>query len=168
MIRTHPRPLGGVPCVHLSRGDGPLLPARRLRRRTHTGRAHWAPAIQRCTTFSPTPANAGAFVFGRTRTEERIDQSGTVARIVLLPRERWTVLISDHHPGFMDWASYEANTKRLRQNWPAARGESPCVVGFGQSVSLPGREGHRQGVRVFRIRHGLVVSGRAVVRRRRA
>ena len=102
------------------RGDGLLLP----RRPTRTGRVHWAaatyPAVH---DFLTNPVYAGAFVFGRTRTEKRLDPSGTVvARTILLPREQWTVLIPDHHPGFIDWTSYEANTARLRENWRAPRG----------------------------------------------
>jgi excisionase family DNA binding protein len=102
------------------RGDGLLLP----RRPTRTGRVHWAaatyPAVH---DFLTNPVYAGAFVFGRTRTEKRLDRSGTVvARTILLPREEWTVLIPDHHPGFIDWATYEGNTARLRENWRAPRG----------------------------------------------
>jgi excisionase family DNA binding protein len=102
------------------RGDRLLLP----RRPTRTGRVHWAPATYPAVhDFLTNPVYAGAFVFGRTRTEKRIDQSGTVvARTVLLPREQWTVLIPGHHPGFIDWATYEANTARLRGNWRAPRG----------------------------------------------
>ena len=78
---------------------------------------HWAaatyPAVH---DFLTNPGYAGAFVFGRTRTEKRLDPSGTVvARTILLPREEWTVLIPDHHPGFIDWATFEANTARLRE-----------------------------------------------------
>ena len=102
------------------RGDGLLLP----RRPTRTGRVHWAaatyPAVH---DFLTNPVYAGAFVFGRTRTEKRVDPSGTVvARTILLPREEWSVLIPEHHPGFIDWATFEANTARLRGNWRAPRG----------------------------------------------
>jgi DNA invertase Pin-like site-specific DNA recombinase len=102
------------------RGDGLLLP----RRPTRTGRVYWAaatyPAVH---DFLTNPVYAGAFVFGRTRTEKRLDPSGTVvARTILLPREEWSVLIPDHHPGFIDWATFEANTARLRENWRAPRG----------------------------------------------
>ena len=102
------------------RGDGLLLP----RRPTRTGRVHWAPATYPAVhDLLTNPVYAGAFVFGRTRTEKRIDPTGTVvARTVLLPREQWSVLIPGHHAGFIDWATYEANTARLRQNWRAPRG----------------------------------------------
>jgi DNA invertase Pin-like site-specific DNA recombinase len=102
------------------RGDGLLLP----RRPTRTGRVHWAaatyPAVH---DFLTNPVYAGAFVFGRTRTEKRVDASGmVVARTILLPREEWSVLIPEHHRGFIDWATFEANTARLRENWRAPRG----------------------------------------------
>ena len=77
------------------RGDGLLLP----RRPTRTGRVSWAPATYPAVhDFLTNPVYAGAFVFGRTRTEKRVDATGTVvlARVVL-PREQWAVLIPDHH-----------------------------------------------------------------------
>src|SRR5919205_910995 len=113
--------LGTARQVLLSlRGDGLLLP----RRPTRTGRITWQlatyPAVHDLLT---NPVYAGAFVFGRTRTEKRFHLAGKVVqRTMLLPREQWAVLIPDHHPGFIDWATYEANTARLRDNWRAPRG----------------------------------------------
>jgi hypothetical protein len=50
------------------------------------------------------PCYAGAFVFGRNRTQKRLDAAGRViSRTVALPREQWVVLIPDHHPGFITW-----------------------------------------------------------------
>ena len=73
--------LGSARQVLLSlRGDGLLLP----RRPTRTGRVHWQaatyPAVHDLLT---NPVYAGAFVFGRTRTEKRIDPAG---RVVLADR----------------------------------------------------------------------------------
>jgi hypothetical protein len=69
------------------------------------------------------PAYTGAFVFGRTRSEKRVNPiTGAVrSRVQLLPREQWEVLIPDHHPGYIGWETYEANTARLRGNWRRAR-----------------------------------------------
>jgi excisionase family DNA binding protein len=118
------------------RGDGLLLP----RRPTRTGRVHWAPATYPAVhDLLTNPAYAGAFAFGRTRTEKRIDATGKVVhRTVLLPREQWAVLIPDHHPGFIDWATYEANTARLRQNWRAPRGSGGGAPREGAAL-LQGR-----------------------------
>ena len=33
-----------------------------------------------------------------------------------LPMDQWAVLIRDHHPGFIDWATFEANRARLDSN----------------------------------------------------
>jgi DNA invertase Pin-like site-specific DNA recombinase len=114
--------LGSARQVLLSlRGDGLLLP----RRHPGSRRISWAvatyPAIH---DFLSNPAYAGAFVFGRTRTQKRVDATGKVISSVrLLPRDQWAVLITDHHPGFITWESYEANTARLRANWRPPRGE---------------------------------------------
>lgn len=102
------------------REDGLLLP----RRRTGSRRISWAPATYPAVhDLLTNPAYAGAFVFGRTRTEKRVDANGRViTQVRLLPREQWAVLIPDHHPGFIGWSQYEANTTRLRANWRAPRG----------------------------------------------
>ena len=113
--------LGSARAVLLSlRGDGLLLP----RRCTGSRRISWAqasyPAVH---DFLSNPAYAGAFVFGRTRIEKRVDASGKVtARVRALPREQWSVLIPDHHPGYVSWEDYEANAARLRANWRPPRG----------------------------------------------
>jgi hypothetical protein len=104
------------------REDGLLLP----RRPARTGRVHRAvatyPAVH---DFLTNPCYAGAFVFGRNRTEKRLDAAGRViSRTVALPREQWAVLIPDHHPGFISWQTYEANTALLRANWRAPRGHA--------------------------------------------
>lgn len=100
--------------------DGLQLP----RRRTGSGRISWAPASYPAVhDFLTNPAYAGAFVFGRTRTWKRADAAGRVISGVReLPRDQWAVLIPDHHPGFISWEKYEANTARLRANWRPPRG----------------------------------------------
>jgi excisionase family DNA binding protein len=105
-----------------------------------TGRVVWQPATYPAVhDLLTNPVYAGAFVFGRTRTEKRIDATGKVVqRTVLLPREQWAVLIPDHHPGFIDWATYEANTARLRENWRAPRGSGGGAPREGSAL-LQGR-----------------------------
>ena len=102
------------------REDGLLLP----RRRNGSRRISWQPATYPAVhDLLTNPAYAGAFVFGRTRTEKRVDANGRViTQVRLLPREQWAVLIPDHHPGYISWTQYEANTARLRINWRAPRG----------------------------------------------
>lgn len=63
------------------------------------------------------PVYAGAYVYGKTRTEQTLDAAGARRkRIRKLPRKEWQVLIQDHHPGYIDWQTYEANQQRIAKN----------------------------------------------------
>jgi DNA invertase Pin-like site-specific DNA recombinase/predicted DNA-binding transcriptional regulator AlpA len=63
------------------------------------------------------PVYAGAYTYGKTRRERYIDEQGTLKhRLRRLPRAQWAVLIREHHEGFIDWASFEANQARLGSN----------------------------------------------------
>ncbi len=115
------------------REDGVLLP----RRANGSNRITWAPASYPAVHDVLTnPAYAGAFVFGRTRTEKRVDpDTGAVrSRVQLVAREQWEVLIPDHHPGYISWATYEANTARLRGNWRGPRKAAGGAVREGRAL----------------------------------
>jgi DNA invertase Pin-like site-specific DNA recombinase len=63
------------------------------------------------------PAYAGAYVYGRTRQDHYVADDGRLrARRRRLPRDEWEVLITDHHRGFIDWDTYQANQARIDQN----------------------------------------------------
>ena len=63
------------------------------------------------------PVYAGAYVYGKTRRETVLDASGArTKRIRRLPRSEWRVFIPEHHTGYIDWPTYEANQRRLAQN----------------------------------------------------
>ena len=63
------------------------------------------------------PAYAGAYVYGRTRDERYLGPDGALRkRRRKLPRDQWEVLIPDHHPGFIDWDTYQANQARIGTN----------------------------------------------------
>jgi predicted DNA-binding transcriptional regulator AlpA len=126
--------LGSARQVLISlREDHLLLP----RRRTGSTRITWAdasyPAVH---DFLTNPAYAGAFVFGRTRTEKRVDpDTGQVlTRDRVVPRDQWEVLIPEHHPGFITWDNYEANTARLRSNWRGPRDQPGGAVREGRAL----------------------------------
>jgi DNA invertase Pin-like site-specific DNA recombinase len=126
--------LGSARQVLISlREDHLLLP----RRRNGSARITWVdasyPAVHDLLT---NPAYAGAFVFGRTRTEKRVDpDTGQVlSRDRVVPREQWEVLIPDHHPGFITWDKYEANTARLRSNWRGPRDQPGGAVREGRAL----------------------------------
>jgi len=63
------------------------------------------------------PVYAGAYVYGKTRHETVLDETGVRRkRTRKLPMEEWPVLIKDHHAGYIDWPRYEANQQRLARN----------------------------------------------------
>jgi DNA invertase Pin-like site-specific DNA recombinase/transposase-like protein len=63
------------------------------------------------------PVYAGAYTYGRTRVQRSVDTDGMlrVSRRVLA-QDQWEVLITDHHRGFIDWDTFQANQIRIRSN----------------------------------------------------
>jgi hypothetical protein len=63
------------------------------------------------------PAYAGAYAYGRTRRETKLDGSGVPQkRMRHLPQSEWQVLIKEHHEGYIDWRTFEGNQVRLAGN----------------------------------------------------
>ncbi|MDH5579341.1 MAG: recombinase family protein [Betaproteobacteria bacterium] len=63
------------------------------------------------------PVYAGAYTYGKTRRERFVDEAGVLRRRSrALPQSEWAVLIRDHHAGYIDWATYETNQRRLKTN----------------------------------------------------
>jgi len=63
------------------------------------------------------PVYAGAYIYGRTRSQRYVDSSGRIRnRMQRLPQDQWQVFIQTHHEGFIDWQTYERNKARLDSN----------------------------------------------------
>ena len=63
------------------------------------------------------PAYAGAYAYGKSRREVSLDGTGArKERVRKLPRSQWSVFIPNHHEGFIDMATYEANRTRITAN----------------------------------------------------
>jgi len=63
------------------------------------------------------PVYAGAYAYGKSRHEVTLDDSGArKKRVRRLPQSQWAVLIPNHHEGFIDWSTYEANRIRISAN----------------------------------------------------
>src|SRR5919108_726354 len=128
--------LGKVGLLLSMRGDGLRLP----RRPARTGTITWAPPTYPAVhDLLTNPVYAGAFVFGRTRTEKRIGPDGRVVeRTRQVPRAEWEVCIPDHHPSFVGWERYEQIQQQLRGNWRAPRGHGGGPAREGTAL-LQGR-----------------------------
>jgi len=98
------------------------------------------------------PVYAGAYVYGKTRQERYIDDTGRVRkRLRHLPRSEWSVVIRNHHRGFIDWETFEANQLRLAQNAHPRPHQAGGAVREGaallQGIAKCGRCG--RGLRVY-------------------
>jgi DNA invertase Pin-like site-specific DNA recombinase len=94
------------------------------------------------------PVYAGAYAYGKTRQEAVLDSSGVrKKRIRHLPRSEWQVLIPEHHPGFLDWQTYEANQERIAKNTRPGPHQAGSAVREGsallQSLASCGHCGRR-------------------------
>ena len=63
------------------------------------------------------PVYAGAYFYGRYRHERYVDDQGRLRRRTRhLPISEWSVLLPEHHPGYIDWATFQANQARIDTN----------------------------------------------------
>jgi len=63
------------------------------------------------------PVYAGAYAFGRTLSRTRVEAGRKViTHGVARPRENWTVLIHDHHDGYISWEEYDRNLAIIAGN----------------------------------------------------
>ncbi len=85
---------------------------------TPNRRIIWRPADYRnVLKFIRNPVYAGAYVFGRTEARTRVvDGKAHRNHGHEKPRERWTVLIKDHHSGYISFEQYERNQQTLLEN----------------------------------------------------
>jgi DNA invertase Pin-like site-specific DNA recombinase len=94
------------------------------------------------------PVYAGAYVYGKTRQERFVDPDGRLRkRIRRLPRPQWAVLLQDHHKGFIDWATYTMNQRRIASNAHPAPHQATGAIREGaallQGLATCGRCGRR-------------------------
>jgi DNA invertase Pin-like site-specific DNA recombinase len=123
---------------------------RRLAAGPNKGELVWGPLQHsRVLQVLHNPRYAGAFFY--SRHTHRVGPGGKPT-IRVLPREQWTVLITDAHPGYLTFPAFEANQARLTE-LAATRGtdrraspprEGPALL---QGLIVCGRCGTRMTVR---------------------
>ena len=73
------------------------------------------------------PIYAGAYAFGRTGSRMTIENGRKrILRGHRKPRSDWTVLLVDHHAGYLSWTDYERNQQLIADN---ANGKGMMVRG---------------------------------------
>lgn len=141
--------------VRVFREQGWLFP-RRPRTGPRTGEVLWVPLGHwRALQLLRNPRYAGAFYFGRRQSHKTVDGR---RRSHAVEREQWQALIPDAHPGYISWAEYEENLRRLRENAQAMgadRRKSPPREGPAllQGLTICGVCGIRMTVR-YHVRNG--------------
>ena len=141
--------------VKMFHEQGLLFP-RRLRKWPRKGELVWGEVTHtRVLQVLHNPRYAGAFVFGRTRTHKRAEGGAACTK---LPREQWDTLIPNAHEGYISWAEYEDNQRRLRERAQAHgldRRKSPPREGPAllQGLVVCGVCGQRMTVR-YHVRGG--------------
>ena len=144
--------------VYAFHRDGLLFPSR-IRKGPRKGELAWNELTHwRVLRTLHNPRYAGAFVYGQRRTRKTPDGRTTTRQ---LPREQWTTLIPDAHPGYLTWEQFEHNQTLLAANAYAhgtdrtagpAR-EGPALL---QGLAICGRCGRRMTIRYHQRRDTLV------------
>lgn len=93
------------------------------------------------------PAYAGAYAYGRRRTDLRRQQPGKPQTgRTTTPREQWHVLIPNRLPAYISWEQYEANLEQLAQNQARALGAPRKGPSLLSGLLRCGRCGRRMTV----------------------
>ncbi len=81
-------------------------------------KAHWKlPIYNTIHAVLTNPAYAGAYVYGRTGERTRVvEGKARKTRGHEKAQDQWTVLIREHHPGYVSWATYERNQAAMAEN----------------------------------------------------
>jgi DNA invertase Pin-like site-specific DNA recombinase len=100
----------------------------------------WKPPVyNRLLAVLTNPIYAGAFAYGRKRTLSRmVDGRARKTAGHHVPMQEWSVLIRDHHPGYISWEQFMQNQKQLAENTTryhgstggAAKGGSALLAGL--------------------------------------
>ena len=139
--------------------EGLTFPARHLTG-PHAGQLYWKPLRHdHVLATLHNPRYAGAYCYGRRRHQTNPDGGG---RTLIKPRDEWTVLIPDAHPGYISWEQYDTNQTALTTN-AAAHGtdrkagparEGPALL---QGLVVCGHCGQRMTVGYHQRRDGTLV-----------
>jgi DNA invertase Pin-like site-specific DNA recombinase len=125
--------LGSVRQVWLwMRREGVQFPMRRF---AHGEKQWTVPTYHQVHSVLESPVYAGAYAFGKTRRERYIDEHGqTRQRMRRLPQAQWGVLIWEHHPGYIDKLTFDANRERIAANTRPRAHEAGGAVREGQAL----------------------------------
>jgi len=81
------------------------------------------------------PLSAGAYAYGRRETRTTlVEGKPRKSAGHDKPQEAWDVLLVDHHPGYIDWETYQRNQRRLLEKTYMASSETATGGRGGHSL----------------------------------
>jgi excisionase family DNA binding protein len=80
------------------------------------------------------PVYAGAYAYGRSKSMTHLEAGQKVQRQVRRRREHWSVLILDHHEGYIDWDVYQRNQEMIADNNNARSNAVRGAVQHGEAL----------------------------------
>lgn len=88
---------------------------------------HWGlPGYRNVISVLRNPFYAGAYAYGKSSVRTRIvDNHVRKTYGHNRAREEWSVLLRDHHPGYIDWNVFEHNQERIARNAYRKKSGSP-------------------------------------------
>lgn len=122
-----------------------------LPRRDRFGDVAWrAPRIAAILAILKNPAYAGAFVYGRTRTERHLPGLPRPA-LRRLPLDQWKIRVNDVYPAYVSWADFERVQAMLQDNYAEydrnkTRGVPRAGAALLHGLVYCGACGHKQVV----------------------
>jgi DNA invertase Pin-like site-specific DNA recombinase len=96
------------------RSEGLLFPSRQHQQAD----IHWVvPTYTKVHEVLTNPVYAGAYIYGKTKAVHFVDGNGNVRkRVRKRAQSEWPVFLRDHHKGYIDWQTFEANQTRIKSN----------------------------------------------------
>lgn len=98
--------------------DGLLFPRPADGKRLTRGQIEWRPpAYRNIISVLQNPLYAGAYAYGRSEARTTIVDGRAVKKYGhARPQNAWTVLLREHHEGYISWEQYEQNQERIQRN----------------------------------------------------
>jgi DNA invertase Pin-like site-specific DNA recombinase len=170
LFRTFRRTGSALAVVKAFRQEGVKFP-HRVWGGSHDGEIVWRElAYYRVTWILTCPRYAGAYGFGRTRSQQL--PGGVVRRTKKkLAPEEWYAFIPNAHAGYITWDDYQQNQKKLQENATQGRcprqgtppREGPALL---QGLALCGKCGRRMQVQYHERRgHYIRITSAALLHR---
>ncbi|MDC0325141.1 recombinase family protein [bacterium] len=108
---------------------------RRQRREGITTIQWCLPDYQQLHRMLKNPTYAGAFAHGRRRTETNVVKGRPRKSYGhTVPQDEWSVLILNHHEGYIDWERYMKNQQQLKANSTKSHGGNATAPRSGNAM----------------------------------